>query len=175
MRQKLLVPTLLLALAAFSTAPFSLAQGAAAGDPATFRACFERYDAARHTLFLGSTEGVAREARALARQIEDLEAREDVSEEVRKLVPEIRERARTLASAKDLQAARSALSELTQPLVRWRKLLPESMSQGELPSVVYCAMSQKAWLQEPDQKVENPYHGQEMARCGEVVLGGEGL
>jgi hypothetical protein len=34
--------------------------------------------------------------------------------------------------------------------------------------VVYCAMAEKVWIQ-PKGEIGNPYYGQSMARCGEVV------
>ena len=71
--------------------------------------------------------------------------------------------AESLAGATDLEAARDAFHALSKPLVRWRK------GAGEGPVVVYCAMKDRSWLQSADDEIGNPYYGQAMARCGEVV------
>lgn len=160
-----------------SPATLARAQEPAAVTLPAFKAVFEHYEAVRTTLFLDGTEGVASQAEALAAETEGLER--DLSSgvvgaagdpagnaAVRELLPEIRHRARELAAAATLEEARAALAELTKPLVRWRKLL----AGDDLPVVVYCPMSQKAWLQPEGEELANPYHGESMARCGDVVL-----
>lgn len=71
--------------------------------------------------------------------------------------------AEKLAGATDLEAARDAFHDLSEPLVRWRK------EAGEGPVVVYCSMKERSWLQIADDEIGNPYYGQAMARCGAVV------
>ena len=68
-----------------------------------------------------------------------------------------------LAEASDLEAAREEFFVLTKPMAKYRK-----MTGGETTIVAYCPMVQKAWIQ-PDREIGNPYMGQKMPTCGEVV------
>ena len=43
--------------------------------------------------------------------------------------------------------------------------------EGERPAVGYCPMAAKSWLQLDGEEIGNPYYGQSMASCGEVVEG----
>ena len=84
-------------------------------------------------------------------------------DEVRALLPELRGAAGELPAAGDLQETRDAFYALSKPLVRWRQ------AAGDGPAVVYCSMKKRSWLQPGDADVGNPYYGQQMARCGDVV------
>ncbi len=42
------------------------------------------------------------------------------------------------------------------------------MAGIEGTTVVFCPMAKKAWIQ-PEGEIGNPYLGQEMPTCGEVV------
>ena len=79
------------------------------------------------------------------------------------LLPQAAATAARMATAKDLGDARAAFADLSRPLVRWRE-----MASGPRPAVVYCSMLKKACLQ-PAGELGNPYYGQEMPSCGEVV------
>ena len=68
-----------------------------------------------------------------------------------------------LAAAADLETARNAFYDLTKPLVHYRELMT-----GDKPAVAYCPMAKKSWLQ-PKGEIGNPYHGQSMPRCGQIV------
>lgn len=87
----------------------------------------------------------------------------DQRETVRGLLPELDEAAAALSAAEDLDAARDAFYALSKPLVRWRQ------AQGQGPVVVYCSMKKRSWLQPSEQEIGNPYYGQKMATCGEIV------
>jgi hypothetical protein len=58
---------------------------------------------------------------------------------------------------------RAAFGSLSKALVRYRQLVPDPA-----PVVVFCSMAQEVWLQ-PEGEIGNPYYGQSMARCGDVV------
>lgn len=129
------------------------------------------YDAIHDLLVADSTDGVRPEARAIARIARDLSA--DFSAagagvaptdaaEVRGLLDEVSARAEAVAGSSGLEATRSALAELTKPLVRWHRLV-----EGARPVVAYCPMVKRAWLQE-EGAIANPYDPS-MLRCGEVV------
>ena len=84
----------------------------------------------------------------------------------RELLDEIHAAARSLVDAgADLKAARDALYQLSQPLVRYREL----MVGDDKPAVAYCPMAKKSWLQLETDTIGNPYHGQSMPRCGSIV------
>ena len=130
------------------------------------------YEAVRQALLADRTAGVAEHAAGIEKAARDLAAgftdeRAGVpaakAADTRVLLPEVATAANRLAVAKDLTAARAAFGDLSRPLVRWRE-----MASGPRPMVVYCSMAKKPWLQ-PEGELGNPYYGQEMARCGEVV------
>jgi len=136
-----------------------------------FNTIFDRYELIRQELIEDSTRGVAEQAEAIAktaaalqRNYTDAAAGVGLESEtaVKALLPEIENRAAALAETGDLETARSALAELTKPLVRWHELI-----EGPRPVVAYCSMVKKAWLQ-PDEAIGNPY-APYMLRCGEVV------
>ncbi len=140
--------------------------------PIAYMEMSSQYEAIRLVLLGDSTEGVAEYAKAiqdLARgQLEDFDA-------VKSSVPgqdiatfeatlqEIQIAATDLSSIGSLSSAREQFFALTKPMARYRKL------SGDRGSVVaYCPMAQKAWIQ-PAGEIGNPYLGQEMPKCGEVV------
>lgn len=162
----LLIPFLALALLASGAAR---ASAAAADD---LSVVLGHYEAVRQALLDDRTTGVAGHATAIEKAARDLSAsltaeRAGVpaakTADTRALLPQVAAAAARLAAAKDLDAARAAFGDLSKPLVRWRE-----MASGPRPVVVYCSMVKKAWLQ-PQGEVGNPYYGQEMARCGEIV------
>jgi hypothetical protein len=65
--------------------------------------------------------------------------------------------AHTIAEAKDISTARSALKGLTADL--------EPMADGSSYVVMTCPMAQADWIQS-DNNVRNPYYGKSMLTCG---------
>lgn len=142
-----------------------------AGDPSSFEAVIKHYEPIRLALIQDSTEGVAEHAEAIASELESLQAgfthdRVGASHEamlvVKEKLPGMIAAARSLAGAESLEAARSAFFDLSVSLVRWR----EGVSAEGRPSVAYCPMHKKSWLQ-PGEEIGNPYGG--MPRCGTIV------
>ena len=149
----------------------ALCAGVAAASERAFSVVFDHYEAIREALIENSTDAVSTHAKAIADEVSKLAAGFDAesaevdpsdADAVQALLPEVRDKAEKLASAVGLAETREAFSGLTQPLVRWHKLV-----QGPRPVVVYCPMEKKAWLQ-PDEAIGNPY-APSMLRCGEVV------
>jgi hypothetical protein len=143
-----------------------------AGHATVYDKMLDHYEAVRQALLHDSTDGVAEHARAMQALAHDTGARFDPGEAGVKteqkddclgLLPEIEGAAGRLAAAGSLKEAREAFSELTKPLVRYRKMAGDEGSE-----VVYCAMAKKAWLQ-PSGEIGNPYTGQAMPTCGQVV------
>jgi hypothetical protein len=130
------------------------------------------YERARHALLHDSLEGVPAAGEQIAQRAAELSDGFDAeragvkaahADLARKALPEIRDAARKLAAAGDIDAARAAFAELSRPLVRYREAVA-----GDRPAVVYCSMEQASWLQ-PEGEIGNPYGGQQMPRCGEFV------
>lgn len=131
-----------------------------------------RYEAIRLTLLMDSVDGLTENAQAIRQQAagfleEPSAAAAGVPEEnegdLRTVVEEIEAAAEKLADASDLDAAREEFFGLTKPMARYRELVGD-----EDTVVAYCSMAQKAWIQ-PTGDLGNPYFGQQMARCGEIV------
>lgn len=149
-----------------------LAGAATARADEAFDTVMEHYGSI-HRALVADDLGAAREPAArLTAAITDLRQRLDVGtagvtaehrDKVKALLPELDEAAVALRAAGDLGAARDAFYALTKPLVRWRQTL------GAGPAVVYCPMKKRSWLQSADQEIGNPYYGQKMATCGEIV------
>ena len=142
-----------------------------AGGPSTFEAVMEHYEPVRLALIGDSMEGVNSHGKAIAAELRALEAdfspgragaSGDAAAVVKDKLPEMIAAADAIASAKSLEAARDGLYELSKPMVRWR----EGVSQNARPSVAYCPMYKRSWLQ-PGEEIGNPYGG--MPRCGSIV------
>ena len=151
----------LLATAAVSAAPVD-----------AFATVVEPYEAVRLALVADDLGAVSAPAAQLAEAVDHLGHHLDAAsagvpheklEEVRGLLPELAAAAAGLAVAENLGAAREAFYALSKPLVRWRQ------AAGTGPEVVYCPMKKRSWLQPAGEKVGNPYYGQEMTSCGNVV------
>lgn len=142
------------------------------GNATVYDKMLDHYEAVRRALLHDSTDGVADHAGAMQALAHDTEARFDAAEagveaeqkdDCLGLLPEIEKAAGRLAAAVSLKDAREAFGELTKPLVRYRKMAGDKDSE-----IVYCAMVKLAWLQ-PSGDIGNPYYGQAMPTCGQVV------
>ncbi|MEM9291290.1 MAG: hypothetical protein AAGD01_06400 [Acidobacteriota bacterium] len=166
-----LLPALLSMLLLASVAPLSLMAAESGEAPILY--ALERYEVVRLALLHDTTEGVAEAAADLESALRELTASDlsvavagvsrDELESARELAPLLYEAAGGLATAEGLAATRDAFYELTKPLVRYRALMVV-----DVPSVAYCPMAKRSWLQ-PAGEIGNPYHGQSMARCGELI------
>ncbi|NIM61100.1 MAG: DUF3347 domain-containing protein [Acidobacteria bacterium] len=143
-----------------------------AGEASAFERIGEPYESIRQILLHDSFKGVSSEAEQIRRVLEALEKdfsaeragiKADGADRFRELMPSLRAAASDLEAAGTIEGAREAFGELSKALVRYRQLLPESETV-----VVFCSMAQKVWLQ-THEEIGNPYYGQSMARCGEVV------
>jgi hypothetical protein len=145
-----------------------------AEEPNAFREILGHYEAIRLSLLNDATTDVAEHAKAIESRMDTLAKDFDAgdagvpaekSAECEALLPEISSAAARLAAAEDLDEAREALFELSKPMGRYRKL---AGTEGSM--VVFCPMAKKAWIQ-PHGEIGNPYLGQEMPTCGEVIAG----
>jgi hypothetical protein len=142
-----------------------------AGGPSSFDVVMEHYEPIRLALLADSMDGVNENGKAIAAELRALDA--DFSPEhagasgeaaasVREKLGEMIGAADAIATAKTLDAARDGLYALSKPMVLWR----EGVTSGERPSVAYCPMHKRSWLQ-PGEKIGNPYGG--MPGCGSIV------
>jgi hypothetical protein len=140
--------------------------------PNVYMEMSSQYEAIRLALLEDSTEGVAEHAKSiqdLAKgQLEHFDAGrfivpdQDIAT-FEAALQDIQTAASNLSSAGSLAPARETFFALTKPMVRYRKL-----SGGQDSVVAYCPMAQKAWIQ-PQGEIGNPYMGQQMPSCGEIV------
>ncbi len=161
--------TIILALfSALVLAPMA----AVAGTATAFTDMAGHYEVIRQALLHDTTKDVAAHARAIAEEAKSLKeaaaastagVAADQGADCVSLLPEVEKSARELAAATSLEAARQAFGELSKPMVRYRE-----MAAGPRPMVVYCPMAKKSWLQ-PAGDIGNPYYGQSMATCGQVI------
>lgn len=144
----------------------------AAADESVFESLLEEYEVIRLELLHDSTAHVAHRAEAIRMHAEDLAGDFDAARAgvnagdaaaCKQLLPEISAAAEQLASAQDLASAREAFFALSKPMGRYRKL---AGIEGSM--VVYCSMEKKAWIQ-PLGDIGNPYGGQMMPMCGQVI------
>ena len=137
-----------------------------------FKEMSGHYEAMRLALLADSMDGVMDHAKALEEKASSLDQnltaeQAGVSahdlEDCATALGDIETAAKRLAEASDLETAREEFFVLTKPMAKYRKLTGD-----ETTIVAYCSMAQKAWIQ-PDQEIGNPYFGQEMPTCGEVI------
>ena len=158
-----------LLLVGLLTTPATIKSEEAAGP---YQTIVTHYEAIRLVLLADSIEGVAKHAKAIEEKatdlLEDVDAASSSMPEgdratLKTAMEEIRAVASELKAADNLESARELFFDLTKPLARYRKL-----SADQTTVVAYCPMAQKAWIQ-PEGEIGNPYMGQQMPRCGEVV------
>ncbi len=138
-----------------------------------FESITEAYLSIQTSLATDSLEGVKDNATAIAKKAKGLGVEFDLHEagvakkdakSCRKLMPELAANAKTLAGAKDIKAARKAFAPLSENMVTYRNMIPGD----EKPNVAYCPMVKHNWLQN-GKKINNPYFGAKMLRCGKIV------
>jgi Cu(I)/Ag(I) efflux system membrane fusion protein len=143
-----------------------------AGESSTFDRITPHYEEIRQALLRDSTEKVAVAAGQVLDLLQALEAdfseqaagiRPDSGYDLRALLPSIRQATSELIEATTIADAREAFGALSKAMVQYRQWVPEPGSV-----VAFCSMAQEVWLQ-PQGEIGNPYYGQSMARCGEIV------
>lgn len=149
-----------------------------AAEPTVFERVLEHYESVRLALVDDTLDDTAEHREALEAAVEALAG--DFSAavagvddanvgKVEELLGELSVAAGALSRAVDLGSARDAFYALSKPLVRWRAArVASGHAEAELPVVAYCSMAKRSWLQ-PAGTIGNPYHGQSMAECGEIV------
>ncbi|MGA7617248.1 MAG: DUF3347 domain-containing protein [Thermoanaerobaculia bacterium] len=143
-----------------------------AADANAYQALSKHYEAMRQALLHDGTKGVSEHALAFEKISDQLQAgfsaekagiRADQKADLMKILPDLSKAASDMAATKDLDAAREAFVAFSVPMVKYRNLVGDSSS-----AVVYCSMKKKTWVQ-PKGEIGNPYLGQKMATCGQIV------
>ena len=146
--------------------------GPAAADTAAFDAAMKpvlaSYLKIHDALARDTTDGVVKAARSIASKAGKLGSKKVTGEHAKHyagLGDKIRNAADALTQAKSIEQSREAFKRLSRPLAMWG-----SMSKPSGVSVVFCSMAKGSWLQHAGE-IRNPYYGESMLRCGEVVGG----
>ena len=105
------------------------------------------------TLAADKTDGVPAAAKAIAAEAKKLGASGAATLAA----------AGKMAAAADLKTARAAFGPLSDAVIALAGNGPTASGGARR---AYCPMVKKYWLQKGD-KIENPYYGSEMLRCGE--------
>ena len=139
----------------------------------TFDSVMTHYEAIRISLLNDTTKDIELHATEIARLAVDAEKNfapaqvgidPSKEEQCLALMPKIRTQASTLAASKDLAGTRDAFFDLSKSLVAFKSM----SSSATPPTTYYCSMAKRSWLQKADE-TGNPYYGQKMAKCGQVV------
>lgn len=112
-------------------------------------ALFAKYEAVRQSLLKEDLAGAQKNAAALATAAK---AAKNAT---------VTEFAQSITKTRDLAGARRAFGALSDEMIKVR-----NAAKGSRPSVYYCPMVKKSWLQ-PKGQVGNPYDSA-MAICGEL-------
>ena len=133
----------------------------------------DHYEAMRLALLADSIEGVPHHAAAIQKLAaaglaalpgERAGVPEDRIGELEAALQEVESAASNLSEAHGLVSAREEIFALTKPLVKIR-----SLTGDEAAVVAFCPMARKSWIQ-PAGEIGNPYMGQEMPKCGEILV-----
>jgi thioredoxin-like negative regulator of GroEL len=113
---------------------------------------YSSYETVRQALLKNSVADVQKSAKSLAAA-----ARSEKQEA-------IAVQAETLAEANDVVAARRVFAALSEQVIKFR-----AAGSRARPSVAYCSMEKKSWLQPAGSPISNPYLDGGMRTCGQFV------
>jgi len=165
-----LVGTFLIAIVATLSSP-AVAQES---DDSGFHLVLRHYEMVRLALLNDSMEGISERGRKMHDELKVLAENwateramvtPENADTAHALLPELSAASTRLSEAKDIKTARDHFYALSKPMVRYRSLM-----SGDQPAVAYCPMAKRSWLQ-PGTRLGNPYYGQSMPTCGELVDG----
>lgn len=146
--------------------------GAVAQDVTLFGELMSDYETIRLALLHDSVDGVRESAMSMVRHLDEYDPESDTPpaavksesfEKFRSTVRDLRASAEKLGHEDTLGTFRDAFGELSRGMVAYRQ-----MTENPKAVVAYCSMAEKVWLQ-PEGAIGNPYYGQSMAGCGEIV------
>lgn len=124
--------------------------------PSPVQAVFDSYIKIQTALAQDSMEDVSANAAAIAVNVQAVNAKT--------LSPDLAQQAKILAQANDLKSARDAFKPLSDSLIKY--LDANKAYRGHYVQI-FCSMANARWLQ-TGPMVNNPYLGEDMARCGNI-------
>ncbi len=113
---------------------------------------YSSYETLRQALLKNSVADVQKSAKTLA------SAARSEKQEL------IAVQAETLAEATEIASARKVFAALSDGVIKFR-----AAGCCERPSVAYCSMEKKSWLQPAGTPISNPYLDGGMRACGQFV------
>jgi hypothetical protein len=118
------------------------------------KSVYDHYLKIQSELAKDSTKGVDEHAKAIAKAVR--------GDDMKMLSPEVAKQADTLATAKNIKAAREAFKPLSASLIKY---LADNKAKGTYREA-YCPMAKASWLQ-TEKQIKNPYFGKGMLDCGD--------
>ncbi|MCF7792860.1 MAG: DUF3347 domain-containing protein [Candidatus Cloacimonetes bacterium] len=130
----------------------------------------EKYLYIQEMLSLDRTDEITQKAAEIADLAKDLDV-SNVPEEHKMHFANLPEKiginAQKISKAETIDGMRAAFKELSKPMAMWA-----SMMQPMGMNVAFCSMAPGSWLQRGDE-IMNPYYGDKMLHCGEIVSEGK--
>jgi membrane fusion protein, copper/silver efflux system len=123
------------------------------------------YEGIRKSLIVDSDKDIDKNSNLIGNQAQ--KAQEKGDPKLKAAFQKLQGKAKVMASKSsgDIESFRESFSELSEALVEIL-LLDSTLQQGQY--IFECPMVEgyQKWIQ-PDEKLENPYMGSKMLRCGE--------
>ena len=119
------------------------------------KSVLDNYLKIQESLTKDSIKGVDEHAAAISKAVK--------GDDMKMLSPDVARQADTLATAKDLKAAREAFKPLSDSLIKY---LADNKAGAGKYHEGYCPMAKASWLQ-TEKAVRNPYYGKSMLDCGD--------
>jgi len=132
-------------------------------------AIIEHYLAIHAALAGDSVSGLSSHAAALGELAARRTGTDPDGEQGAELLKRVAAEAELLSRADDLEEARKRFGVLSESLLEAGDAL---LGPARGLKTAYCAMADRHWLQAAD-RIENPYYGSAMLRCGGFVEGSQ--
>ena len=126
----------------------------------------ERYLQIQSSLALDDMQGIKESAvkiKSLAKKLDASSVLGEHAGHYKNVPSNLAKHASAIGNSKDIKAVRENFKELSKPMAMWA-----GMSKPKGIDVVYCPMAKASWLQKKGN-IRNPYYGQAMLSCGEVI------
>ena len=126
----------------------------------------ENYLKIQKLLASDQTTGVpelAKEINKTSKKLNLNEAPENFVNHYRNVPAQIQGSSLKMSQNTSIQDIREAFKELSKPVANWAE-----MAAPKDVNVYFCSMAKASWVQKSAQ-VANPYYGQKMLGCGELV------
>lgn len=112
------------------------------------------------------TTGIQNLAKAIhdnSKKLSLSEAPKNFGDHFKNVPTQIQSSSLQLSQGKTIEDMRTAFKELSRPIANWVEMI-----NPEDAKVYFCSMAKASWVQK-SETVMNPYYGQKMLACGELV------